>query len=369
MTNCYRKLLLWLSALALLFVNNGSASAGLNNSFAYGINNYGHVVGRSQEYFYDIDHAVLWSNGVAQDLGKTYGRSSASGINDSGQVVGFTETNGDRFATLLNNGVSKNLGTLGGSGSEALRINNAGQIVGYSYTTGDNAISAALWNNGIVHELGSLGGGFEIARDINNAGQIVGYSAPSVSLFHAVSWNNGAIHDLGTLGGTSSFAEAINDLGQVVGRSDTASAGTHATLWSSGNIQDLGVLDNSWWGAFSSALDINNSGQIVGFSNSGGGNRATLWEYGVAIDLNYLITNSDWRLEEASGINDNGQITGTAQNWATGDYAAFLITANSVSLLPDPILTHYSTIPEPSTLTLLGAGTLIAGLIRKRLKR
>jgi probable HAF family extracellular repeat protein len=74
--------------------------------------------------------------------------------------------------------------------------------------------------------------------------------------------------DLGTLGGMSSFVLAVNESGQVVGTSDTAAGAghNHAFLWQNGVMSDLGTLG----GAKSTAGDISDAGQIVGNSTSAG---------------------------------------------------------------------------------------------------
>jgi probable HAF family extracellular repeat protein len=88
--------------------------------------------------------------------------------------------------------------------------------------------------------------------------------------------------DLGNLGGTISQAMDINERGQVVGYSNVSAYDWHAFLWEKGVMTDLGTLGGRW----SSALAINNKGQIVGYSNTASGDlHAFLWEDGVMIDL------------------------------------------------------------------------------------
>ncbi len=81
-------------------------------------------------------------------------------------------------------------------------------------------------------DLGTLGGTSSQAFGINDHGQVVGQSRLANGQLRAFLWEDGAMTDLGTLGGTFSLARGINDLGQVVGRSTLANGESRATLWS-----------------------------------------------------------------------------------------------------------------------------------------
>ena len=127
------------------------------------------------------------------------------------------------------------LGTLGGNSSTATGINNSGQVAGYSYTTGNRPFHAFLYD-GSLHDLGTLGGNFSQATGINNSGQVVGYSNTANGRFDAFLYDNGSLIDLNSLLPAGSdfayltIAYAINDNGQIVGNGVTNGGQTHAFL-------------------------------------------------------------------------------------------------------------------------------------------
>ncbi len=90
-------------------------------------------------------------------------------------------------------------------------------------------------------------------------------------------------------------------------------------------MQDLGTS-----GGNSTARGINDSGQVVGYSDtSAGDRRAFLWEDGVMTDLGTLVpTGSGWTLTEAHGINDLGQIVGTGVH--NGVVRPFVLTPSGL---------------------------------------
>jgi probable HAF family extracellular repeat protein len=157
------------------------------------------------------------------------------------------------------------LGVLPGDiASFAHGINDHGAVVGTS--TGEAASHAFLWRRGRMVDLGTLGGGpsdNSNALAIDERGRIVGWSNGPADDFaqHAVLWRNGEIVDLGTLGGPDSVATDINDRGEVVGYSTTSDGSQHAFLWRRGRMIDLGTPDGQ---AFSYANAINDDGQVVG---------------------------------------------------------------------------------------------------------
>lgn len=299
-------------------------------SSANGINNSGQVVGDS-----DSDNgtrAFLYSNGTMTDLGTLPGgsNSSATGINNSGQVVGNAVL-GTTRAFLYSNGTMIDLRSGLSTSSSATAINNSGQIVGevvLSLTQG--GIRGFLYSNGTITDLGTHPtGGNTTASSINDSGQIVGSWLNLTSDWRPVVYNGTQRQDLGTLpGGTVSYGTAINNSGQVVGYSDSSN-GIRAFLYNNGAMSDLGILSGD---DESRASAINNSGQIVGNSGSqfsSNGQRAFLHSGGQINDLNNLIRNNPgWILQQANGINDSGQIAGTGT-----------ISNQSRAFRADPIVT------------------------------
>ena len=294
-------------------------------SYAEGINDKGQIVGYSFKAA-GVEHAVIWQNGVITDLGTLHGEDYcyADSINNNGQIVGVCGSHG----FLWKNGVMTDLGTLsGGSFSYPSGINDNGQIVG----CGDKApgkVRAVLWQNGVKTDLGTLSGGsLSHANSINNKGQIVGDSDNANGKEHAVIWQNGVITDLGTLpGGYGSSALSINDKGQIVGWSDNAAGVEHAVIWQNGVITDLGILPG---GDYSFANSINNNGQIVGACNFGLDTaHATLWQNGVMTDLGSLPAKT---FSIANTINNNGQIVGSS---STGYPSATIWTVTNVLQKP-----------------------------------
>lgn len=253
---------------------------GIYGSDAVGINASGQVAGSYKTANGGATYGGLWSgatpatlNGIGSLNVNIY--ASGNAINTSGQVAGVSmmTTNGgvSNFyrAVLWTGATPTNLGTLGGIysyNSYGYGINDSGQVAGYS--TGDGTSHAVRWTGTTPTDLGTLGGGVSEAFGINVTGQVAGGAQTTGNAFHAVRWTGTAAEDLGTLGGSTSEGFGINASGDVVGISNIAgNAASHAFLYTGGTMYDLftllllgsGVSDLS----INSAGTINDSGQIA----------------------------------------------------------------------------------------------------------
>lgn len=311
-------------------------------SFPSAINNNGQVVG-TYSTSTNERHAFLYSGTGLIDLGTLGGGgSSAAGINDAGLVVGSSVTaSGVTHAFLYENGSMTDLGTLGGTTSHAAAINNSGQIAGSAHTA-DGLFKAFLYAGGTMQSLGTLpGGDSSRAFGINDLGQVVGDSILGPRTFpefqnHAFRYSDGVMSDLGTFGGAYSIGAAINNRGQVTGYATTLTHpdDTRAFLHECDELKNLGTLAGV---GRSAANDINNTGQIVGFSDLPEGNdlfdRAFLYEGGAMIDLNSLIDPSlGWILETGAAINDQQQIAA----WGCKGVLCQALLLDLVSPIPEP---------------------------------
>lgn len=214
------------------------------------------------------------------DLGTLGGtESQAAAINNLGQVVGESRNaNGDTHAYIWCNGRMFDLGTLGGNESGALAINDAGAVVGAARTAA-NEDHPFIWFLGRMFDLGTLGGTYGEAHGVNNFFQVVGESNNANGdlraflvcfnpLFRRVTFRR----DLGTFGGDTSNATGINDLGIIVGEADTPDFSTqtneaidHAFIWKDGCMKDLGTLPGA---LTSGAYAINCFGLVAGESDT-----------------------------------------------------------------------------------------------------
>jgi len=81
----------------------------------------------------------------------------------------------------IGNVVTSAISTLGGTNSRGIGINDSGQVAGYSYLAGDDfgITHAFVYNDGVMTDLnvviGSAGWLLTETSGINDSGQIVGY--------------------------------------------------------------------------------------------------------------------------------------------------------------------------------------------------
>lgn len=323
-----------------------------------GLNNSGEVVG-NLDFSDNMNRAFLFNGGVVRDLGAISDApipfSRAAGINNVGQIVGYSAGPNGAVPFIYQNGIMSELRLpyeipLIGPPAIAYSISDSGFIsgtMGYGDRLQSDHAFRCLSNclNGSFTDLGQAWIGPSQAISVNNSGQIAGNSFYTALLFDGSNWI-----DLGTLGGTGSYSSDLNNFGVVVGGAQNSANITRPFAFLNGHMTDLGTLG----GPGGRAYGINDRGQIVGAADVLSGDiaiHAFLFENGTMTDLNVLVDGSlppSWVLFEANAINEFGQIAGMARTDA-GKYVGVLL----------------SPVPEPSAAALAMAGMILI-LMRQR---
>jgi probable HAF family extracellular repeat protein len=327
------------------------------SSYAVAMNDLGQVAGYADICTRYTQAFLYTGSGPLIKLGSfggDYSVSCAQAVNNQGMVVGYSDTSpggGPEHAFVYTQiGGMKDLGTLGGTVSEALDINNSGQIVGFARTADGVPHGFIYSGNGPMIDLG-----VNKAVLINDAGLVVAVNGPAFYLHTYVSsGGTGTWTDIGSLGGTETAPYGMNNLGEIVGLS-TPSADTNfarAFAYKDGMFTDLGTLG----GTTSVAVGVNDAGVVVGGAYLAGDVVAHAFvDYGSGSieDLNSLIDPTQgWTLVGGTAVNDGGQI-------AAWGYQTYGVTH---ALLLTPVPT-----PEPSTVWLLAlAAIVLAGIQARR---
>jgi len=205
--------------------------------------------------------------------------------------------------------------------SSASDVNNAGQITG-TILVGPTP-HAALLVDGAVRDLGALldPGATSYADRINASGQVLGHAtigAEEVAFIWSPDVPNGTSGTVGQLpsrtpdGALIRFG-ALNDRGDAAGSTDSATPG--AVVWTNGQLVQLGSF---WPDGYSQAFGINNFGQVIGtaWNAIDADQHAFLWTpdvqngtTGTMVDFSAIIDFVPG--VGADAINDRGQISGT----------------------------------------------------------
>ena len=330
------------------------------------INDLGQVIGDAvvgyDAYGNDICRGIMWDRRthttyVLPDLPGGKDESHACGINNSGQVAGYsseawagewyadaavlwTPTTGEvrvlDHRAVPNPNITHN--------EYGMAINSAGWVAG-------SADGAARWDlQGHLQELGGLtvpnNGSYGL--DINDSNEVVGWAYINDPVYgltmRAFLWDPGpqAMYDLGVLpiaGHWQSDALAINNLGNAVGWSEKTDYRPHAFYKS--RFGSMVSIEASLPGEVlcSTPTDINDSNQVVGYWYDEGADvdKAFVWDpvTGAKV-LTDLVDSSGhgMSVRYTGGINNGGEVVAWLGGGSSWDW--YILTPHELDSDPLP---------------------------------
>jgi len=254
-----RQAVLWDGGAEPVFITPGEFGG------ARALNDAGQVAG---EFDLSGSSPFLWSPALTQPIMTEFDNTRVQAMNDAGTVVGAADNQAAVWSA------SQGTRTLafsddGGFGS-ANDISNSGYVVGAAPVSDGGPFPATRAfryddADGMV-ELGTLGGSFSEAFGVNDQGDVVGLSSTADGADAPFLFSDGTMTNLGLSEGVfSGRAVAINNLGQVVGIEGGGFAGpATAWLWDDGErvfLDQLVDLDPNI--QITDVLDINDNGEIL----------------------------------------------------------------------------------------------------------
>jgi probable HAF family extracellular repeat protein len=204
----------------------------------------------------------LWSDGRVRTLADISQRMRSVDINDRRQITGtIADASGTDRMFLWQDGRFTFFNAPDGLHGNPIGINNRGEVLGSLTDTNWSVRHGFVWRAGRMTILKPLGGTVLEPRAINDRGQVAGYTAvPGSEVRHPFLWQDGRMRDL--MAGrpdVSGYAWDLNNAGEVVGN-----IGDRAVVWRGGRTVDPAVP-----GRYSDARDINERGDVTGWTISG----------------------------------------------------------------------------------------------------
>jgi len=343
--------------------------------------------GQDAFFFNGISNVPIGLSGVGYSYvssGKTFQDSAPLQLSNTGDVIGYSyryNSSGGSLgqdAWLFDGASTQQLGLSGvnysyaASGgtyevSNAQQLNDSGLIIGYSSryssTGGSLGEDAWLFNGTSNQQIGLTGTNYSYAATggtyqytgaqvLNNNGQAIGYTYRFNSSGGALGYDSwlfngtttqqvgltGANYSYAAAGGTyqASVAQQLNQSGQVVGSSNRynssgGSLGVDAWFSNGGTTQQIGLTGANYsyaatGGTYQSSFNqfLNNSGQVIGFSQRYGSAGNSLGQDGWFFDSNTNSTSLlQFSVDSANNYSYTDPMMLTDSGVVLGSYALF----------------------------------------------